>query len=150
MLKLCSVSRIPDLVKDPEAEAAFEALRGLVEASLQKAFQEQEELKRARANKKPTARKSTTKRRSPSPEPPVKRPKLPLVKGLTARKSTGSRMMGGRGEFSYYGFPFEPVDFAKVSTRMSIGGVEITLNAGKLADLGVNLQPKVVVRDCEA
>merc|ERR1719479_567970 len=43
--------KIPDLVKDPEAEAAFEALRGLLEASLQRNY-EQNQLALAKQLKK--------------------------------------------------------------------------------------------------
>ena len=64
----------------------------------------------------------------------------------TARKSTGPNVM--RGEFSYYGVHQTPVDFKDISTRMSIGGMEITLNASKMAGL-VNLVPIIVVEDCE-
>ena len=121
--------RIPDLVKDPEAEAAFEALRGLVEACLQKEY-EQKQI--AKQMKKPTARKSTG-------------PNSKVKKKSTARKSTTSY---SRGEFSYYGIPQDPVDFKDISTRMSIGGMEITLNASKMAGL-VNLKPTVLIQDCK-
>ena len=53
-----------------------------------------------------------------------------------------------RGEFSYYGVDQPKIDFKDISTRMSIGGMEITLNASKMAGL-VNLIPKVMVEDCE-
>ena len=42
----CSIFRIPDLVKDPEAEAAFEGLRGLLEASLHRDYEKQQALKK--------------------------------------------------------------------------------------------------------
>ena len=125
------LSRIPDLVKDPEAEAAFEALRGLMEANIQKEYEEQQI---AKQNKKPTARKSTGPHAKGGP------------KKATARKSTAASRMK-RAEFSYYGLPVDPVNFNEISTRMSIGGMEITLNASKMAGL-VNLKPIVQVRDC--
>lgn len=45
-------NKIPDHVKDPEAEAEFEALRGLVEANLEKEYsgQRQEPVKRSFGN----------------------------------------------------------------------------------------------------
>ena len=132
-----SFFRIPDLVKDPEAEAAFEGLRGLLEASLHQDYEKQQALKKEAKlhQKKPTARKSTAASR-------LKR--WQKNKG-TARKSTTP---SSRGEFSWYGVPQEPVDFNDISTRMSIGGMEITLNASKLAGM-VNLKPIIRVKDCE-
>ena len=134
--------RIPDLVKDPEAEAAFEALRGLLEASLQRDYEQNQlalakQLKKKRTGLKKSCRKSTC----PSAKFVPKKRTEP-----TARKSTGPNVM--RGEFSYYGVHQSPVDFKDISTRMSIGGMEITLNASKMAGL-VNLIPTVVVDDCE-
>ena len=133
--------RIPDLVKDPEAEAAFEALRGLVEASLQQEYEAQQaqkkELKEMKAKKrKNTARKSTSSLA-----------KAGTNKRATARKSTTSNP-NERGQFSYYGLPDDPLNFNDISTRMSIGGMEITLNASKLAGM-VNLKPIVRIKDCE-
>jgi hypothetical protein len=46
-------NKIPDHVKDPEAEAEFEALRGLVEANLEKEYsgqQRQDPVKRSYEN----------------------------------------------------------------------------------------------------
>ena len=129
------ICRIPDLVKDPEAEAAFEGLRGLVEASLQQDYEKQQALKKeAKLKNRPTARKSTA---------------ASNLKGQknagTARKSTTP---SSRCEYSFYKVPQEVIDFNDISTRMSIGGMEITLNASKLAGM-VNLKPIVRVKDCE-
>lgn len=127
------------MVKDPEAEAAFEALRGLVEADLQKEFEAQQERKKEQEMKaklkKPTARKSSTT---------ITPCTTTSKKKATARKSTGQR-----NYFSYYGVAQQPVDFNDISTRMSIGGMEITLNASKMAGL-VNLKPIVLVKDCQS
>ena len=126
------------MVKDPEAEAAFEALRGLVEASLQQEFEAQQaqkkESKAANKKRKNTAKKSTTSLAKAG-------------KRATARKSTTSDP-NERGQFSYYGLPEDPLNFNDISTRMSIGGMEITLNASKLAGM-VNLKPVVRIKDCE-
>lgn len=122
------------MVKDPEAEAAFEALRGLVEASLQSDYEKQQALKKEAKMKRPTARKSTSSSSK-------------REKRCTARKSTTS--LGNKGEFSYYGIPQDPINFKEISTRMSIGGMEITLNANKLAEM-VNLKPIICITDCES
>ena len=53
-----------------------------------------------------------------------------------------------RGKYSFYKVPQEPIDFNDISTRMSIGGMEITFNPSKLAGM-VNLKPIVRFRDCE-
>ena len=129
-----NIFRIPDLVKDPEAEAAFEALRGLVEASLQQEFEAQQAQKKESKKRKNTAKKSTTSLAKAG-------------KRATARKSTTSDP-NERGQFSYYGLPEDPLNFNDISTRMSIGGMEITLNASKLAGM-VNLKPVVRIKDCE-
>ena len=122
------------MVKDPEAEAAFEALRGLVEASLQQEFEAQQAQKKESKKRKNTAKKSTTSLAKAG-------------KRATARKSTTSDP-NERGQFSYYGLPEDPLNFNDISTRMSIGGIEITLNASKLAGM-VNLKPVVRIKDCE-
>ena len=129
------------MVKDPEAEAAFEALRGLVEASLQQEYEAQQAQKKEleleaemkAKQKKYTAKKSTTS-------------SAKAMKRATARKSTTN--LSEKGQFSYYGIPEDPLNFNDISTRMSIGGMEITLNASKLAGM-FNLKPSVRVRDCE-
>ena len=139
LMKCFYSTRIPDLVKDPEAEAAFEALRGLVEASLQQEYEAQQAQKKELENemkakqKKYTAKKSTTSLAK-------------AMKRATARKSTTN--LSEKGQFSYYGIPEDPLNFNDISTRMSIGGMEITLNASKLAGM-FNLKPSVRVRDCE-
>ena len=132
--------RIPDLVKDPEAEAAFEALRGLLESSLQSEYDKLQAIKLEAKRKGPTARKSTSKGSGTNVNKSAN-----FVKKATARKSTG---LYNRAGFSYYKVPQEPINFNEISTRMSIGGLEITLNAIKLADM-VNLKPVVKVKDCE-
>ena len=119
---LFCICRIPDLVKDPEAEAAFEGLRGLVEASLQRDYEKQQALKKEAKLKKPTARKSTAASR------------LNKRKNAgTARKSTTP---SSKGEYSFYKVPQDPIDFNDISTRMSVGGMKITLNVSKLARKG--------------
>ena len=153
-------NKIPDLVKDPEAEAEFEALRGLIEANLQIAHLKHQSEKRllsannqqhGNAPKKPrlsveegnipskaTARKSSRGHVIP-------RPGLKSV----ARKSTtsGGGVAKWMKPFSYYGIPAEPLDLSTISTRMSISGMEITLNATKMAEI-LNLNPIVRVKKC--
>ena len=136
MFTICILfCRIPDLVKDPEAEAAFEGLRGLVEASLQREYEQEQALKKEAKLKKPTARKSSAASR-------LKRWRRNLG---TARKSTTP---SSRGEYSFYRVAQDPINFNDISTRMSIGGMEITLNASKLAGM-MNLKPIIRVNDCE-
>lgn len=158
-------NKIPDLVKDPEAEAAFEALRGLVEANLQLAFSKQQSEKRQAVNgqldgssaakkprlnddnenveiqndvsvvrKAPTARKSTAGCHIP---PPGRR--------NVARKSTTTFAISSSLPFSFYRLPVEPIDFLSVSTRMSISGMEISLNASKMSEI-IDLKPIVRVQ----
>merc|ERR1711988_1090741 len=71
--------KIPDLVKDPEAEAAFEALRGLLEASLQRDYEQNQvalakQLKKKRTKGlKISCRKSTCPSAKFVPPPPKKK-----------------------------------------------------------------------------
>ena len=129
--------KIPDLVKDPEAEAEFEALRALLEHELLAGERAKVDEPAAEPQKgvdegqrRNTARKSTGARKSSN----------------FARKSTGGARADDDGEYSFYGLPFEEVNISEISTRMSCGGMEITLNAAKMSEL-VNLKPKVLVKD---
>ena len=132
--------KIPDLVKDPEAEAEFEALRALFEHSLVGGnvdqVKENDEVPRGNEQSKrskPTARKSTASGKK---------------ERNFARKSTGvarREMEVEEGEeFSFYRQELDVVDLSAISTRMNCGGVEITLNAAKMSEL-INLAPKVIV-----
>jgi hypothetical protein len=75
--------------------------------------------------KLPTARKSTTRRA--------------ITKNI-ARKSTTSLLK----PTSIYGLPFEPFDLSTVTTKMSIGGLEMTLNAAKMSEI-INLKPNLKI-----
>ena len=61
-----------------------------------------------------------------------------------ARKSTGTAMKS----FSYYRMPVDPLDLSSISTRMSISGMEITLNATKMAEI-INLNPTLKIKKCK-
>ncbi len=108
--------KIPDLVKDPEAEAEFEALKGLMEAQCA------QEENRVRPGKISTARKSTSRMN-------------------IARKSSN----GGVQPFSMYGLPFDPVDLSEITTRMTIGGMEMVVSASKMGEF-LNLQPRLRIK----
>ena len=121
--------KIPDQVKDPEADAEYEALRGLVEGNLERQKRPAEEsasndAKKSRLDesvKVPTARKSTSRR---------------IYKRNVARKSTTSLPRPA----SIYGRPFQPFDLSTVTTKMSIAGMEMTLSAAKMAEI-IHLKP---------
>ena len=145
--------KIPDQVKDPEADAEFAALRALLEARLMTddserkpsdvllteaateagPSKESNEVTTPSAVKKYVARKSTGGSNKP------------LKISNIARKSTGPR--ANAAYYSYYGLPYEPEDLRKISTTMSMGGMEIAIKANKMSEL-INLQPKVKVEDC--
>ena len=61
-----------------------------------------------------------------------------------ARKSTGTALKS----FSYYRMAVEPLDLSSISTRMSISGMEITLNATKMAEI-INLNPSLKIKKCK-
>ncbi len=136
--------KIPDQVKDPEADAELEALKAMLEAELLEMEEEegvaatppQPQPQPAKIKKNPTARKSTSQ--TPTA----------IVKRQIATKSTG----GGRRRWgmSVYGAPFDPPDLSAVTTKMALGGLmEMTVSADKMAEL-VNLAPKVLVKDIGA
>ena len=122
--------KIPDLVRDPEADAALEALKGLLEADLIERYDEGVKRNEKTLN---LARKSTGGGGK-------------KIRGNFARKSTGGgRCEKPRTEFSFYGVEPDPIDLEAISARISMGGIEIPLSAAKMAEL-VKLHPKVYVR----
>ena len=67
-----------------------------------------------------------------------------------ARKSTsmGSVVVAmEEEEYSFYGAAVDPVDMSQISTRIKMGGMEITLNAKQVVEM-MKLDPRVRVRDC--
>ena len=66
-----------------------------------------------------------------------------------ARKSTsgGGSSSNFPEEFSFYGVAMDPVDMSAISTRIKMGGMEITLTAKQVVEM-MKLDPKVWVRDC--
>lgn len=49
-------------------------------------------------------------------------------------------------QFSYYGIPRSPINLAKLSTYMVVGGHRMKVNCTTLAQL-INIDPKIVLRD---
>ena len=65
-----------------------------------------------------------------------------------ARKSTsGGSSTNFPEEFSFYGVAMDPVDMSAISTRIKMGGMEITLTAKQVVEM-MKLDPRVRVRDC--
>ena len=120
--------KIPDQVKDPEAEAELDALKGLLEASLLEKSKPTIGVKR---KKQSVAKKSTSGRRRKTHP--------------TARKSTSASNREVE-PFSFYKQSVEPIDYESISTVMSFGGIEMNLKANKMSEL-INLHPKVFVVD---
>ena len=157
-------NKIPDLVKDPEAEANFQALKGLVEANLQIEFETgretQNKVKEESTNmdeimqphnveqtlnssetnqRRPVARKSTAGRTNNDIGYEVK-------EKYTARKSTSTRNIT-ENEYSYYGYTPEAIEFSRINTQMSMGGMPIVLNVAKMSEI-ININPQLRVEDC--
>lgn len=133
--------KIPDLVKDPEAEAEFEALRGLFEAEL--IAMEEADIS---SNSKRTTETSTSGVVSKKHNV-AKKSTSRQGKRNVARKSTGGvRISAVSVPFSIYGLNIEPLNLNEISTRMSISGMDITLSAKKMSEL-IPLDPRVLVRD---
>jgi len=142
--------KIPDLVKDPEAEAEYEALKGLLEEDILGKLREQKAEaveSEAQTGKKArlVARKSTNAEA---------RTKVGDKCRNVSRKSTGpgakywpeTRL---EVPYSFYKIPAESFDAKLIKTRMAMGGVEITLDAEKMGEL-IKLDPKLVVEDCKS
>ena len=66
-----------------------------------------------------------------------------------ARKSTaaGPVVAVAMEEYSFYGADVDAVDMSQISTRIKMGGMEITLNAKQVVEM-MKLDPRVRVRDC--
>eukprot|EP00090_Calanus_glacialis_P018800 TRINITY_DN29123_c0_g1_i1.p1 TRINITY_DN29123_c0_g1~~TRINITY_DN29123_c0_g1_i1.p1 ORF type:complete len:3087 (-),score=783.11 TRINITY_DN29123_c0_g1_i1:152-8311(-) len=142
--------KIPDLVKDPEAEAEYEALKGLLEDDILKQLKDtkaSETESEAQTGKKArlVARKSTNA---------AAQTKVGDKCRNVSRKSTGPGAKywpETRIEipYSFYKIPAETFDAKQIKTRMAMGGVEITLDAEKMGEL-IKLDPKLVVEDCKS
>jgi len=139
--------KIPDLVKDPEAEAEYEGLKGLLEWTIQKELAERKSRMQqvaAQSTKvsKIVARKSTT-------------PYSKLRAGDKCR-NVATKSTGGGSRFwpetrieipySFYKIEMEKIDPRTVKTRMTMGGMEITFDAEKMGQL-INLEPQLVLKD---
>jgi len=140
--------KIPDLVKDPEAEAEYEALKGLLEEDiLSQISRKQEEAGdgSVAGAARLVARKSTHSESRTKPGDKCRN---------VSRKSTGAAAKfwpETRIEipYSFYQIPPQPYDAKQIKTRMAMGGVEITLDAEKMGEL-IKLDPQLVLTDCNA
>ena len=156
-------NKIPDLVKDPEAAANFQALKALVEANLVIKFNTEDN----EAPRTDDSIKVATDVDLTNPQHPPTKSQSRLV----ARKSTaGSNRVNTVNfsrsssteefpeamppqkeeieEFSYYGDSPEPVDLSAINTQMSMGGMPIVLNVAKMSEI-VNINPRLLVEDCK-
>jgi len=136
--------KIPDLVKDPEAEAEYEALKGLLEEEITRKIACSKLEGDAGPARRLVARKSTD---------PECRARPGDVCRNTSRKSTGAGAKFWpetriQVPYSFYGIPADPYDPKHIKTRMAMGGIEITLDAEKMGEL-LNLKPKLVLEDCK-
>ena len=158
-----------------QAEAAYEALKGLLEENI---------LQKIALNKQQAADVDEGPDFSSSSSRPASR--------LVARKSTGPDSRARPGDvcrnvaakstgphakywpetrleipYSFYGIPPDPIDPKLIKTRMAMGellnavhnssnvyvmlnagGIEITLDAEKMGEL-INLEPKLMLDDCQ-
>lgn len=140
--------KIPDLVKDPEAEAEYEALKGLLEWTIQKELKdrkEQSDIALIQSSKlsKIVARKSTGPGARFRPGDKCRN---------VARKSTGPSAKCWpetriQIPYSFYRIKMEKIDPRTIKTRMTMGGMEITFDAEKMGQL-INLEPRLVLKDC--
>ena len=113
--------KIPDLVKDAEAEAEYEALKGLLEEEIIRNIESSKREEEAGQTPRLVARKSTD---------PESRTRPGDFCRNTSRKSTGP---GAKYwpetridvPYSFYGIPVEPYDPKNIKTRMAMGNVSM-------------------------
>ena len=113
--------KIPDLVKDPEAEAEYEALKGLLEEEIIRKI----DLSKRESEAGPSSASRLVARKSTDPET---RPGPSEVRRNTCRKSTGAAAKfwpETRIEvpYSFYGIPAESYDPKHIKTRMAMGNI---------------------------
>ena len=109
--------KIPDLVKDPEAEAEYEALKGLLEEDILKQIDERKPKETGQGSSRLVARKSTN---------PEARTQPGDITRNIATKSTGPHVRDWPETridtpYSFYGIPSEPFDPKLIKTRMAMG-----------------------------
>merc|ERR1712142_1080793 len=117
--------------KDPEAEAEYEALKGLLEEEIVRKIALSKTEDQGGKAQRLVARKSTD---------PESRARPGDVCRNTSRKSTGP---GAKYwpetritvPYSFYGIPVDTYDPKNIKTRMAMGGIEITLDAEKMGEL---------------
>ena len=152
-------NKIPDLVKDLEAHANFQALKGLVEANLQitldrEAASKNESTKEivTTIDPKDTIESIPTSTAAPSRQVArkstggIKRPKKEHVPG-GENKTLDSIAPEMENDFSYYGSTPEPINLSTINTQMSMGGIPIVLNVAKMSEI-VNIHPRLALKDC--
>jgi len=140
--------KIPDLVKDPEAEAEYEALKGLLEWRIQQELAHrratiQHSLNQSTSLPKSIARKSTGVCARARPTDRCRN---------VASKSTGPHAKCWPETrltipYSFYNLPRDEFDPRQIKTKMATGGMEITLDVEKMGQL-LNLKPHLVLKDC--
>jgi len=140
--------KIPDLVKDPEAEAEFEALKGVLEWGIQQQVEAKKSkmksmLSRSAVVSRSVARKSTGAECRASASDRCRN---------VARKSTGGQARCWpetrlTEPYSFYMVPLPVLDRKSIKTKMAMGGMEIKLDVEKMCQL-VNLDTKLVLKDC--
>ena len=111
--------KIPDLVKDAEAEAEYEALKGLLEEEILRNIARSKSEAEAGPTSRLVARKSTD---------PSSRARPGDVCRNTSRKSTGPAAKywpetNIEIPYSFYGIPTEPYDPKNIKTRMAMGKI---------------------------
>lgn len=109
--------KIPDLVKDPEAEAEYEALKGLLEEDILKQIDQSKPKAKDQGSSRLVARKSTN---------PEARTQHGDITRNIATKSTGPHAKDWPETrivtpYSFYGIPSEPFDPKLIKTRMAMG-----------------------------
>merc|ERR1712130_773443 len=140
--------KIPDLVKDPEAEAEYEALKGLLEHQILMELKERPEMGATgtvATGLQLVAKKSTGPTSRSGPGDRCRN---------VSRKSTGP---GAKfwpetkinQPYSFYGIQPDRFDPKLIKTRMAMGGIEITLDAEKMMGL-MNLKPQLSLADCSS
>jgi len=145
-------NKSPCLIKDPEGEAEYEGLKGLLEWNVQKELADRA-LRGRLGNSTLTLALKDPKTVSGKSNMPESRWKKGGKCANVAKKSTGPRAKcwpETRIEipYSFYNIKPDDIDLKSVKTRISLGKSAMPLNGKEVGQVKI-LQPRLVLEDCQ-
>ena len=140
------------LIKDPEGEAEYEGLKGLLEWNVQNELADRalrENLGNSKSMLADVSKTVSEKSNMLEKSSWKQNGKCANV----ARKSTGPRAKIWPETkieipYSFYNIKPDDIDLKSVKTRISLGKMEIPVNAKQMGMM-INLEPRLVLEDCQ-